>query len=138
LSYNTIGETLQRNWTALASAPLPIAPSNTTELPRNLGINAFHGIGCSDTANRADKPEDLYSDIRAQAAGESWGDIFGSQIWVYAQWPFQAKEQFKGPFAEIRAQVSIIQVHGKYGPITPVSWACEASANLEESRVLVH
>jgi hypothetical protein len=70
-----------------------------------------------------DKPEDLYSVIRAQAAGESWSDIFGTQVWVCTQWPFHAKEQFEGPFAEIKAQIPIIQVHGNYGTIIPVSGA---------------
>jgi hypothetical protein len=63
----------------------------------------------------------MYSVIGAQAAGESWGDVLGPQVGVCTRWPFQAKEQFKGPFAGIKAQIPIIQVHGKYGLITPVS-----------------
>jgi hypothetical protein len=88
-------------------------------------------IGCSDTANLVDKPEDVYSVICAQAAGGSWSDVFVPQIWVCAQWPFKAKEQFSGPYASIKTQNPILLANGKYDSITPVSGAWEVSANLE-------
>jgi pimeloyl-ACP methyl ester carboxylesterase len=135
--YSIVELTLHRNWTALAQVS-PMPPSNTTELPWSLGFNAFHGIGCSDTANRAKNPEDLYSVIRAQGAGGSWGDVFAPQVWVCAQWPFRAKEQFEGPFAGIKTNHPILLVSGAFDPITPVSGAWEAAANLEGSRVVVH
>jgi pimeloyl-ACP methyl ester carboxylesterase len=132
--------TLHRDWTALSTVPEPQASNTTAEvvLPWNLGVNAFHGVGCSDAANRADRPEDLYSVIRAQAVGGSWGDVFGPQVWVCAQWPFRAAERFEGPFAGINTSHPILLVNGAYDPITPLSGAWEASANLMGSRLLVH
>ncbi|KAJ8116017.1 hypothetical protein OPT61_g2464 [Boeremia exigua] len=112
---------------------------NTTSpgIPWNLGFNAFHGISCGDGAFRADKPEDMYSWTQAQAASGTFGDVFGSQIWPCAQWKFEAKERYNGPWTSINTSYPILFVNGNHDPITPLSSAYEASANFKGSRLLV-
>jgi pimeloyl-ACP methyl ester carboxylesterase len=96
---------LKRDW---SSYFLPPPAQNTTaatpDLPWNLGANAFHGIACSDGAFRADKPEDMYSLLQAQSVQGSCADAFAPQIWVCAQWPFEAAERFQGPFTNIKTK----------------------------------
>ncbi len=112
---------------------------NTTdpETPWNLGNDAFHGIACGDAAFRADNPEDLYSWTQAQTAAGSFGDAFGSQMWPCAQWKFDAKERYNGPWTAINTSYPILFVNGNHDPITPLSGAYEASANFKGSRLVV-
>lgn len=113
--------------------------SNTTlDLPWHLGLNALHGISCSDTARRAEKPEEMYSLLQSQRAQGSWADVLGPQTWVCPQWPFAAKERFTGPFIDLKTKNPILLISGSHDPITPLSGAWEASANLPDSRLLVH
>ncbi|KAH7413609.1 Alpha/Beta hydrolase protein [Phaeosphaeria sp. MPI-PUGE-AT-0046c] len=115
--------------------------SNTTaemDLPWHLGLNALHGISCSDTARRAEKPEDMYSLLQSQRAQGSWADVLGPQTWVCPQWPFAPKEIFNGPFIDLKTKNPILLINGAFDPITPLSGAWDASANLPGSRLLVH
>ena len=113
---------------------------NNTITPENLwnlGFNAFHGITCGDGAFRADKPEDLYSWTQAQAAAGAFADGFGPQVWACAQWKFQAKERYNGPWTAINTSYPILFVNGNHDPITPLSGAYEASTNFPGSRLVV-
>ncbi|KAH7396098.1 Alpha/Beta hydrolase protein [Pyrenochaeta sp. MPI-SDFR-AT-0127] len=131
---------LKRNWTDWLQPPAASSPENSTtpEIPWSLGQNNFHAIACSDSSFRADKPEDLYSLARAQAAQGSWSDVFAPQLWPCAQWKFLAAEQYLGPFTSINTSFPLLMVNSATDPITPLSGAWEASANFKGSRLLVH
>jgi pimeloyl-ACP methyl ester carboxylesterase len=131
----------KRDWQTVLNPPAPAPPSNSTaapEIPWHLGINAFHGIACADAAFRAKKPEDMYSLVRSQGASSSWADVFAPQTWPCAQWRFKAAEHFEGPFLGINTSYPILVANSPFDPITPLSGAWEASANLLGSRLLVH
>ncbi|KZM25686.1 hydrolase [Ascochyta rabiei] len=122
-------------WIAL-STPLP-SNSTTPEVPWNLGSNAFHGITCGDGAFRANTPEDMHSLVLAQASAGTFSDGFAPQIWPCAQWKFEVKERYTGPFTAINTSYPILFVNGNHDPITPLSTAYEASANFPSSRLVV-
>lgn len=135
--YTIIDIALRRDWeSAFALLSSTFEPS-VPEIPWSLGINAFHGIACSDGAFRASSPQDMYSWIQAAAAAGTFADGFGPQIWPCAQWKFDAKERFTGPFTAINTSFPILFVNGNHDPITPLSSAYEASANFPGSRLLV-
>ncbi|KAL1600707.1 hypothetical protein SLS60_007095 [Paraconiothyrium brasiliense] len=124
--------TVPQNATATAS--------NTTdvELPWQLGANNLHGIGCSDSKFRAQRPEDMYSVISAQSKQGSFVDAFSPQFWPCAQWPFEAAEQFEGNFQSINTSYPILFVNGAYDPITPIDKAWEVAAGFQRSMLLTH
>jgi pimeloyl-ACP methyl ester carboxylesterase len=135
--YLIVDIALRRDWEQafeILSAPA----SNTTDIPWNLGTNALHGIACSDGKFRADKPEDMYSLVQAQAAQGTFVDGLAPQIWPCAQWKFEAKERYNGPFTAINTSYPILFVNGNRDPVTPLSGAYEASANFPGSRLVVH
>ncbi|KAL6706275.1 hypothetical protein ACN47E_005565 [Coniothyrium glycines] len=130
---------LRRAWPEYIELSTAQTTNSSTPAERlwNLGTDAFHGITCSDTVFRANKPEDLYSLVRAQAAAGSFSDGFSPQIWPCAQWKTEAKERYTGPFTAINTSYPILFVNGNHDPITPLSAAYEASANFPESRLVV-
>jgi pimeloyl-ACP methyl ester carboxylesterase len=142
----------ERNWEPIVgplpglgnstNTTTPATPGNSSttavDLPWNLGINGLHGIGCSEAAIRAERPEDLASLLEAQSVEGVWADVFSPQAWVCAQWPFVAKEAFNGPFHSINTSYPVLLINGAYDPVTPLSGAREASENLLGSRLLVH
>ncbi|KAJ4989640.1 hypothetical protein SVAN01_04857 [Stagonosporopsis vannaccii] len=126
---------LDRDWDELIET-LTFAPNIT--LPTwNTGTDAFHGIACGDGAFRADNPEDMYSWTQAHLASGSYGDAFGHQVWPCAQWRFEAKERYTGPFTAINTSYPILFVNSNHDPITPLSAAYEASTNFKGSRLVV-
>ncbi|KAJ4351066.1 hypothetical protein N0V95_004170 [Ascochyta clinopodiicola] len=136
--YIIVDVALRRAWDegiALAT-PLP-SNSTTPEIPWNLGTNAFHGIACGDGALRADNPGDLYSWVLAQASAGTFADGIAPQIWPCAQWKFEAKERYTGPFTAINTSYPILFVNSNHDPIAPLSSAYEASANFPGSRMVV-
>lgn len=136
--YTYIDIALKRDWKQWFDLLTP-PPTNTTtaEIPWNLGINSFHGIACSDGSFRANEPEDLYSWVQAQASAGTFSDVFAPQVWPCAQWKFEAKERYTGPFTAINTSYPILFVNGNHDPITPLSAAFEASANFPGSRMVV-
>lgn len=135
----------KRDWAGIIAAlTTPPPSSNTTttttdpDLPWHLGLNALHGISCSDTARRASTPADMYSLLQAQRAQGSWADVLGPQTWVCPQWPFAAAERFTGPYVHLATKNPVLLINSAFDPITPLSGAWEAAANLEGSRVVVH
>jgi pimeloyl-ACP methyl ester carboxylesterase len=134
--YSVVDLALRRDWEQ-AFELLSNQLNTTTPETWNLGLNAFHGITCGDGAFRADKPEDLYSWIQAQAAAGTFADGFGPQVWPCAQWKFTAKERYTGPWTAINTSYPILFVNGNHDPITPLSGAYEASANFPGSRLVV-
>jgi pimeloyl-ACP methyl ester carboxylesterase len=128
---------LRRDWeTAFA---LIRSQYNTTspEKPWSQGTNAFHGIACGDGVFRASSYPDAFSWTQAQAAAGTFSDGLGAQIWPCAQWKFDAKERYSGPWTNITTSFPILFVNGNHDPITPLSGAYEASANFPGSRVVV-
>jgi pimeloyl-ACP methyl ester carboxylesterase len=126
---------LKRDWTSqYLGAPSP----PTGERWGNGAPWNFHGIGCGDSHFRASKPEDMYSLVQVQQAAGSWADAFSPQVWVCAHWAFEAAEKFNGPFVGINTSYPVLLAGGLHDPITPISGAFEASANLLGSRVLQH
>ncbi|RGP64967.1 hydrolases or acyltransferase [Fusarium sporotrichioides] len=107
-------------------------------LPWNLGVDAFHGIACSDSKYRADKPEDMYSLLQAQVAQGSFADSISGKFWPCAQWPFTAAETYGGGFDQIDTKNPILLVNGKWDPVTPLSGAWDVSSRFGGSRLLVH
>lgn len=65
--YLVVDLALRRDWKS-AFELLSTFDTPVPETPWSLGINAFHGIACSDGAFRASAPEDMYSWTQAQAA----------------------------------------------------------------------
>jgi pimeloyl-ACP methyl ester carboxylesterase len=128
---------LKRDWEGAFELLSEQLNQTTTETPWNLGLNAFHGITCGDGRFRADKVEDMYSWTQAQAAAGTFADGFGTQIWPCAQWKFDAKERYNGPFTAINTSYPVLFVQGAFDPITPLSGAYEASANFPGSRIVV-
>ncbi|KAJ4377477.1 hypothetical protein N0V83_000302 [Neocucurbitaria cava] len=116
----------------------PSDNATTPEIPWHLGVNAFHGIACSDSPLRADAPEDMYALLRAQAAQGSWSDVFGPQTWACAQWKFDAAERFTGPFTAINTSFPLLMANGAHDPIAPLSGAWETSTNFPGSRLVTH
>lgn len=127
----------RRDWEQAIELLTSLSNFTTPEEPWSYGINAFHGITCGDGAFRADKPEDMYSWVLAQASAGTFADGFGPQIWPCAQWKFVAKERYTGPFTAINTSYPILFVNGNHDPITPLSGAYEASANFPGSRLVV-
>ena len=128
---------LRRDWeTAFA---LIRSQFNTTspEKPWSQGVNAFHGIACGDGVFRASSYQDAFSWTQAQAAAGTFVDGLGAQIWPCAQWKFDAKERYTGPWTNITTSFPILFVNGNHDPITPLSGAYEASANFPGSRLVV-
>ena len=121
-------------WIEVVTTPLP---ANSTEIPWSLSANAFHGIACGDGAFRADKPEDMYSWVKAEASAGPFADVFSPQVWPCAQWKFEAKERYTGPFTAINTSYPILFVNGNHDPITPLSGAYETSANFPGSRIVL-
>lgn len=132
-----IGLALTRDWATAFEILSEQLNQNTTETPWNLGLNAFHGIACGDGRFRADKVEDMFSWTQAQAAAGTFADGFGPQTWPCAQWKFDAKERYNGPFTAINTSYPVLFVQGNHDPITPLSGAYEASANFPGSRIVV-
>lgn len=129
---------LRRDWDQWFNLMIPPSTNTTTpEIPWNLGINAFHGITCLDGAFRAERPEDMYSWALAQASAGTFSDTFAPQVWPCAQWKFEPKERYTGPFTAINTSHTILFVNGNHDPITPLSGAYEASANFPGSRLVV-
>ncbi|KAF2629121.1 alpha/beta-hydrolase [Macroventuria anomochaeta] len=135
--YSAVDIALRRDWEQAVEILTSALNTTTPEIPWNLGVNAFHGIACSDGAFRADKPEDLYSWVLAQAAAGTFADGAGPQVWLCAQWKFEAKERYTGPWTAINTSNPILFVNGNHDPITPLSGAYEASANFPGSRLVV-
>ena len=129
---------LRRDWENAFTLLSP-KPNNTTtpEEPWSQGVNAFHGITCSDGVFRASSPQDAFSWTQAQAAAGTFADGFQAQIWPCAQWKFDAKERYTGPWTNITTSFPILFVNGNHDPITPLSGAYEASANFPGSRLVV-
>ncbi|CAO2647322.1 Nn.00g082440.m01.CDS01 [Neocucurbitaria sp. VM-36] len=138
--YGLIDATLKRDGQSWVETLTEPASDNATtpEIPWNLGVNAFHGIACSDTPFRADSPENMYAVVRAQAAQGSWSDVFAPQVWACAQWKFEAAERFSGPFTAVNTSFPLLMVNGAHDPITPLSGAWETSANFLGSRLVTH
>lgn len=138
--FTLIDGALKRDWATWLQPPQSAPPENATtpEVPWNIGQNSFHAIACSDSSLRVDKPENLHSLVRAQAAQGSWSDAFAPQIWPCAQWKFDAAEKYLGPFTAINTSFPLLLVNSAFDPITPLSGAWEASANFKGSRLLVH
>lgn len=126
---------LNRDWDTIVES-LTLVPNITIPM-WSQGVDAFHGIACGDGAFRADKPEDMYSWTQAQLASGSFGDALAQQVWPCAQWKFEAKERYTGPFNAINTSYPILFVNGNHDPITPLSAAYEASANFPGSRLVV-
>ncbi|KAH6629591.1 putative hydrolases or acyltransferase [Boeremia exigua] len=136
--YLAVEIALQRDWERAISVASAFLNSTSPEIPWNLGSNAFHGIACADGAFQAETPEDMYSWIQAQTAVSTFGDTFGTQMWPCAQWKFEAKERYTGPWNAINTSYPILFISGSHDPITPLSSGYEASANFPGSRMLVH
>lgn len=128
---------LRRDWEQAFETISGLLNSTTPEIPWNIGLNAFHGITCGDGLFRADKPEDMYSWIQAQAAVGTFADGLEPQIWPCAQWKFTAKEHYTGPWHAINTSYPILFVNSNHDPITPLSGAYEVSANFPGSRLVV-
>ncbi|KAG9199601.1 hypothetical protein G6514_008363 [Epicoccum nigrum] len=128
---------LRRDWETAFALFGSTTNTTTPEKPWSQGIDAFHGISCSDGAFRASSPQDAFSWTQAQAAAGTFADGFGAQIWPCAQWKFDAKERYTGPWTNITTSFPILFVNGNHDPITPLSGAYEASANFPGSRLVV-
>ena len=129
---------LRRDWEQFIKLlTAPAINSTTPEIPWNLGASAFHGIACVDSVFRAKTPEDMHSWVLAQASAGTFSDAFTPQVWPCAQWKFEAKERYTGPFTAIKTSYPILFVNGNHDPITPLSGAYEASANFLGSRLMV-
>lgn len=128
-----ISTALARNWS------LYMDPPKLRDEPQwNLPVNAFHGIGCSDSQFRARSPEDMYSLVQTQSEQGSFADGFMPQVWPCAQWQFDAAERYEGGWRDISTSFPILLANSPYDPITPLSSAYEVSAGFENSRVVVH
>jgi hypothetical protein len=73
----------------------------------------------------------------AQASAGTFADAFAPQVWPCAQWKFEPKERYTGPFSAINTSYPILFVNGNHDPITPLSAAYETSANFPGSRLVV-
>ncbi|XPT01449.1 hypothetical protein M3J09_010584 [Ascochyta lentis] len=136
--YIIVDIVLRRAWDEWITLSTPLVTNSTIlEVPWNLGVNAFHGITFGDGSFQADNPEDMYSLVLAQASAGAFSDGFAPQIWPCAQWKFDVKERYTGPFTAINTSYPILFVNGNHDPITPLSAAYEASANFPGSRLVV-
>jgi pimeloyl-ACP methyl ester carboxylesterase len=127
----------ERDWERWFATSTTSAPEKTAETSWSLSEDGFHGIACVDGAFRADKPEDMYSFVQAQASAGPFADTFSPQMWACAQWKFEAKERYTGPYTAINTSYPILFVNGNHDPVTPLSSTYEVSANFPRSRVLV-
>jgi hypothetical protein len=131
-----IQDALVRNWTQFTDLELP---SIVDEKPWNLGKpNNFHGIACSDSTFRANKPDELYSLIEAQSSQGSFADAFSPQVWVCTHWKFNAAECYTGSWDNIQTKASIILVNSRYDPLTPLIAAQETAVRFRNSRLFIH
>lgn len=126
---------LNRDW---ASWTTPLNISTPTPETWSQGVNAFHGIACSDATFRAGAIKEMYSTVQSQAAEGSFADAFQPQSWVCAHWRFQPAERYEGHFKDINTSYPIMFASGLHDPITPLSAAWEAASGWPGSRLLVH
>lgn len=135
-------------WFILASTlELPLALNFTTfttldisDVPldrHNKGVDALHGIACSDASYRAAKPEDMLWLVDAQQNVSSFDDILMPNLWPCYQWRMPAAERYEGNFTASTSYPVLI-VNGQYDPITPVASAFNLSSGLQGSVVLQH
>jgi hypothetical protein len=104
----------------------------------NLGINALHGIMCSDSLWKASKKGTFLQVARKQWHTSAFADILSHRYaWPCAVWKMKAKEIYDGDF-EVKTANPVMFVNGKFDPITPWSSAVNVSGGFEGSVLLEH
>ncbi|KPI37164.1 putative hydrolase [Cyphellophora attinorum] len=104
----------------------------------NLGINALHGIMCSDSLWKTSQKEELLHVAQKQWQTSAFADILSHRFaWPCAVWKMKSKEIYDGDF-EVKTASPVMFVNGKFDPITPWSSAVNVSAGFEGSVLLEH
>ncbi|KAK5046643.1 hypothetical protein LTR84_007404 [Exophiala bonariae] len=105
----------------------------------NLTPNLLWGVTCGDWD---DIPGTLQDYQRWLEMYESLSRFGGDRMIEYlfrcSKWEVNAKEQYDGPFTNIKTRSPILYVNGHFDPVTPLISAQNASSGFVNSRVLQH
>lgn len=116
-----------------------INDNSTFVLPEyNEGVDALHGIFCSDATWRSDSPEDMLPIIAQQQADSSFADMWYPRLsWPCTVWNITPAESYGGAFGS-ETRTPMLIANGLYDPVTPLTSARNVSAAFEGSVLLQH
>ncbi|EAQ85645.1 hypothetical protein CHGG_06898 [Chaetomium globosum CBS 148.51] len=99
--------------------------------------DSMMGIKCSDTFPRAESIEDIKPDVEHMLqTSEIFAPLLASVAAQCANWPWEAKERYGGPWEGIKTKNPVLWFGNTYDPATPLASAKNMSAGFEGSVVV--
>ena len=110
--------------------------SSTVGSPPEIDADSEFGIGCGDKFPRADSLDALEPYLDSLRTSRLGGDIEDGFSITCAQWPFEAKERYSGPFTGLSTRKPLLVIGNTWDPATPLASARNVSQGFEGSVLL--
>lgn len=137
--YYLAAASLAAAWEQLRESSAPLDESNGEDAVQDTNNMAFWAINCGDWDDIPGTPEDWSGWQNLYNSRSSWGQAIQIDLlYSCSAWQLNAREKYRGPWANIRTKHPILFVNSNYDPRTPVESAMNASAGFPGSKVLRH